>query len=129
MVFYGTFRFGIGTIQYFLILVLVLFGILWYFHILVLVLFGILWYFQISVLVLFGILWYFQIFVLGLFGILWYSHILAVFSILCNFQIFSRQWYYMVFYGTFRFWYWYFLVLFRENYTLARKEMELSVTI
>ena len=25
--------------------------------------------------------------------------------------------------------FWYFLVLFRENYTLARKEMELSVTI
>ena len=38
----------------------------------------------------------------------------------------------MVFYGTFRFGtgtFWYFMVLFRENYTLARKEMELSVTI
>ena len=65
MVFYGTFRFGICTIQYFLILVLVLFGILWYFQISVVVLFGILWYFQISVVVLFGILWYFSDFCIG----------------------------------------------------------------
>ena len=54
---------------------------------------------------------------------------LVVLGILCFFQIFSRQWYYLVCYGTFRFWYRYFLVLSCENYTLARKELELSVTI
>ena len=40
-----------------------------------------------------------------LYGILWYFQVLES--------------------GTF----WYFMVLFRENYTLARKEMELSVII
>ena len=38
----------------------------------------------------------------------------------------------MVFYGTSGLGtgtFWYFMVLFRENYILARKEMELSVTI
>ena len=82
-----------------------------------------------------GTIWYFV--VLSDFGIgtFWYFVVLTYFCsfcFLCYFQIFSRQWYYMVFmvlsgFGTGTFWY--FMVLFRENYTLARKEMELSVTI
>ena len=54
--------------------------------------------------------------------VLWFSQNLVVLGISCYFQIFSRQWYYLVFYGTFRFWYWYFLVLSCENYTLAKKK-------
>ena len=90
-------HFGIGTIWYFMVLSDFGIGTIWYFMVLSDFCIGTI-----------GILWYFLILALGLFGILWYSHILAVFSILCNFQIFSRQWYYMVFYGTFRFWSWYF---------------------